>query len=382
MWQRAAVFLALVAGVGMGLSGCGYFGGEKGVVKDRLAAKYKQASSLPPLEVPPDLTSSTIDDLMVVPDISPSGTATYSAYAGERDTVVASERRTAVLPEAKAIRIERDGNIRWLVIQSEPTEVWARVREFWQEGGFTLKRDDPRIGIMETEWAENRAEIPEGTIRRVLGKVLDPLYSASTRDKFRVRLERSEEPAVTELYLTHFGVEEVTRGETILWQPRPPSPELEAEMLNRLLVFLGADEKRAEKTMAAGGPSTGAKRGVLQREAGGASVLVLTDEFAQAWRRTGLALDRIGFTVEDRDRSRGEYRVRYQDSLAEQDKPGMLSRLAFWRKGSGPSENARYIIEVSTEGAGTKVSVLDNRGRRDTSDTARQILSLLQEQLN
>ncbi|RMD71581.1 MAG: outer membrane protein assembly factor BamC, partial [Gammaproteobacteria bacterium] len=247
------------------------------------------------------------------------------------------------------------------------------VRAFWLKNGFVLKKEDPRLGIMETDWAENRADIPQGPIRKLLGKVLDQLYSTATRDKFRVRIEPGPEPGTTELYLAHRGMEEVVQGETTVWQPRPSDPELEVEMLKRLMVFLGVEEEKA-KAMAAREGVTHAR---WLEDAQGAYIL-LDEDFPDAWRRVGLSLDRLGFTVEDRDRTQGRYFIRYLAS--EEEKKGWLSKLAFW-KGEKASKPGEYIVEVEPREKGAKVWVHAKEGQKADAETARRILKLLYEDL-
>ena len=200
--------------------------------------------------------------------------------------------------------VERDGNQQWLVVHGAPSQVWPKVREFWLQEGFLVKMEDPRVGILETGWAENRADIPGGPIRNFLGKVIDAVYSSATRDQFRVRLERGTESGTTEVFLTHRGVEEVLQGGiedgNAVWQPRPTDPELEAEMLKRLMVYLGIEEQKAEAMVARqSGPTVRAQ--MVSNDSG--SMLIVNEDFSRAWRRTGVALDRVGFAVEDRNRS-------------------------------------------------------------------------------
>ncbi len=341
-------------------------------------AEYKKSTSLPPLEVPPDLTSSTIDDTLVVPDISPDGTATFSDYSGERQDPQATNQE-AVLIQQENISVERDGDKRWLVIQGEPEQIYPKIRQFWLDAGILLKEENPRIGIMETDWIENRADIPKDPIRSFLGKALDSLYSASTRDKFRVRLERGDEAGTTEVYLTHRGVEEVVQGESTVFQERPSDPELEIEMLNRLVVFFGVDDQKAETLLAT--EESGSPRAQLTRDGEGNAALSLDEDFSRAWRRTGLALDRVGFTVEDRDRSRGVYYVRYIDPLKDDEKGGFLSKLQFWKDGDKPDTNEYLVSVVGEENAATRIVVLNKEGARTNSDTSNRILALLEEQL-
>jgi outer membrane protein assembly factor BamC len=370
---------ALLAVAAIWLAGCGD-SGIGGVIKDR-TADYKQSREAEPLEVPPDLSSIDSNGSMVVPEINRGGSATYSEYTGERK--LASARAVqAVLPAPNDMRVERRGDKRWLVIVGEPSAIWPRVRDFWISNGFLLVMEDPSIGIMETDWAENRADIPDGPIRRLLGKIMEGAYSAATRDKFRVRLEWGADPGTTEVFLTHRGVKEVANGDTFVWEPRPSDPELEAEMLRRLMVFLGVEDERARTRLAKA--TERRQRSQLMRGSDGLASLDIKENFARAWRLTGLALDRVGFTVEDRDRSKGIYYVRYHDLLKDDEgqKKGFLSRLAFWKKDDKEKKNSiEYQVALKGEGDHTRVVVLDKDGKRESSGTATRILTLIHEQL-
>ena len=368
--------VALAACAALAAAGCSTFGLELPSKK----VDYKSAGKIPPLDVPPDLTRPTTDDRYLVPDVNPKGTATFSAYSRDRAGAPHAAARD-VLPQAGEARVERAGTQRWLVVKGEPTVLWPVVKDFWQETGFIVNVEIPEAGVMETDWAENRAKIPDGLIRNTLGKLFDSVYSTSERDKFRTRLERGGDAGTTEIYISHRGMEEVfttASKEDTKWQPRPASPELEAEMLRRLMVRLGVQENRAKAQLAS---SAATPRASLSRSSDGAT-LSLDEQFDRAWRRVGLALDRVGFTVEDRDRSKGLYFVRYIDPEVDNksaDK-GWLSRLKFWGSSSKP-KNEQYQILVRGGDNGAQVNVLDKSGARETSQTAGRILSLLYDQL-
>ncbi len=351
---------------------------------------YKSTGKLPPLEIPPDLTRPSADDRYVVPDINPRGTATYSDYSRDRSgTQRSATVASLVLPTTKNVRVERDGNQRWLVVTETPDQVWPVVKSFWQETGFIVNVELPEAGIMETDWAENRAKLDAGVIRNFFGRVLDSVYSTSERDKFRTRLEKGVTPGTTEIYISHRGMEEVyttARGPSddvgggTMWQPRPPDPNLEAEMLGRLMTRFGVEGERAKQQLASA--ENVAPRARLIKSADGGT-LALNDQFDRAWRRVGLALDRVGFTVEDRDRSKGLYFVRYIDpqlDVQTKKETGWLSKLAFWRS-SDPPKPEKYRIVVSDNQSGALVSVLNKDGRPEQSDTSNRILTLLYNQL-
>jgi outer membrane protein assembly factor BamC len=347
--------------------------------------EYKSAGKLPPLEIPPDLTRPTADDRYAVPDINPKGGASYSVYSKERGAVPDASK-AAVLPAQENARVERSGSQRWLVVKGEADSVWNVVKEFWQETGFIVNVENPDAGVMETDWAENRAKIPEGGIRGLLGKVIDSVYSTSERDKFRTRLERSTEPGMTEVYISHRGMEEVYTSsgadhKDTKWQPRPPDPEIEAEMLRRLMARFGVQQARAKVEIAAAQAPLQAK--LLKGRDG--SLLSVNDQFDRAWRRVGLALDRVGFTVEDRDRSKGLYFVRYVDPDADNrtaQSKGFFAKLIPFTFGSKPKPSGeKFSIQVKDADSVSEVSVLDKDGKQEKSETANRILSLLYEQL-
>jgi outer membrane protein assembly factor BamC len=348
---------------------------------------YKSATQLPPLEIPPDLTRPSADDRFVVPDVNPKGTATFSAYSKERSGE-AQPVNSTVLPSQENARIERAGTQRWMVVKGDPDTLWPVVKDFWQEIGFVVNVEMPEAGVMETDWAENRAKLPDGFIRNTLGKLLDSIYSTSERDKFRTRLERSSEKGMTEIYVSHRGMEEVyvtpDRDQT-KWQPRPPDPELEAEMLRRLMVRFGVQQDRAKAQLTASTAAAAAPRAKLSSGKGSTGTLLLDEQFDRAWRRVGLALDRVGFTVEDRDRSKGVYYVRYIDPELDNKnyKPqgGWLSKLKFWESSSSKPKTEQYRIVVKDIESGAEVNVLNKEGAREQSETASRILSLLYEQL-
>ncbi len=367
----------LISLVALAVAGCG-------ILPDSKKIDYKSSGKAPSLEVPPDLSQISRDDRYKVPDGAGKGSATFSAYAADR-TPAAQAQNSVVLPQIDKVRVERSGTQRWLVVNVPAEKVWDTVKEFWQESGFIVNVERPEAGVMETDWAENRAKIGDDFIRRSLGKLLDTLYSTGERDKFRTRFEPGAELGTTDIFISHRGMEEVyssSAKDQTRWQPRAADPELEAEMLRRLMVRLGAEEKRAEAALA-----SSAKTEPRARMAGGKNgdgILEVDERFDRAWRRVGLALDRVGFTVEDRDRSRGLYFVRYvdpeQDNASKKD-DGILTKLAFWKGKEAVSSKVQYRIHVSGVGTQTTVQVLTAEGGADQSETARKILGLLQQQL-
>ena len=335
---------------------------------------YKSAAKAPTLEVPPDLTQLRKESRYAIE--STSSTASGFQNAGSR-VVDAGTAANALGP----VRMERQGNQRWLVASLPADKIWEPLREFWTSNGFVLVTDAPDVGIMETEWAENRAKLPQDFIRRTLGKVLDPLYSTGERDKFRTRVERNAQGGV-EIYITHRGMIENyadSQKTSTIWQPRPSDPELEIEFLRRLMVKLGTSSEEAKTATAlVNAPEA---NNIISR-INGQPVILLQDNLDRSWRRTGVALDRSGFTVEDRDRTAGVYFVRYVAAGTSRDSTGLLGRM-FGSKKDTPSTLTKYQISLTASGENqSTLRVLTATGQPEPSaQDAERILKLIATEL-
>ena len=369
----------------LSLAGCSTLDGMFSSDKVDYRTQAKQTSGL---DVPPDLTQLAKDNRAQVQ----GGSITASSLSASRPaaTGTASLAANSVAPAAAGdVRLERSGTDRWLHTSAAPEQVWPQLRAFWQERGLELTKEQPEVGIMETNWAENRAKLPQDIIRQTIGKVFDGLYSTGERDMYRTRVERGANG--TDIFISHRGMQEVyttSAKDSTAWQPRPSDPSLEAEMLSRLMLKLGGQEADAKAIVADASGTTAPKASPLAT--GGESPrtrrpltevpdsLAVNDGFDRAWRRVGLSLDRHGFTIEDRDRAAGLFYLRYADpEKAGQEEPNFFQRL-FGAKGTTP---VRYRVSVKAEGDKSTVRILDDRGQAVTDDNAKRILSLLMDDL-
>ena len=339
---------------------------------------YKsQSAKTSPLEVPPDLTQLQRDGRYA----PASGSVSASTYqTGGATLNPAAATAVGVAPVTLGeMRVVREGNQRWLVVPMPADQLWPQLRDFWNERGFSLVIDNAQAGVMETDWAENRAKIPQDVVRRTIGRVVDSLYDTGERDRYRTRVERNGN--TSEVYISHRGMTEEYAGdrkERTVWTPRPADPNLEAEFLTRLMVKLGTKEIEARQVVAtaASAPSTAAARA---RAVSGQPALQVDEGFDRAWRRVGLALDRTGFTVEDRDRSQGTYFVRYVEPVANKSEPGFFSKL-FSSAASTPAP-LKYRITLKSEGEKTTVSVLNAQGTPESSANAQRIVQVIADDL-
>lgn len=353
-------------------TGCGSLGGDtvdyRGTV---VRAK--------PLDVPPDLTQLARDSRYT------SQGGVVSAAASNAPTATGAPAAVAVSAVAD-MRIERSGQQRWLVVPVPPEQLWPQLRAFWEARGFQIAMEDAKAGVIETNWAENRGKLPNDVVRNLLGRLAGGLFDTGERDQFRTRLERTEAAGKvgTEVFISHRGIEETVVSSTgarddntTRWRLRPSDPQLEAEMLARLMVSLGGvkDEPAARTAVAAAPESPARARLVVD----GAAIEV-DEAFDRAWRRVGLALDRGGFTVEDRDRTLGLYYVRYVDPKSiGKEEPG------FWAKLFGNTENPlevrRFRVAVRANGAQTVVAILTQAGAADTGENGKRVASQLLAEL-
>jgi len=337
---------------------------------------YKTAQRTQPLEVPPDLSQIKSDSRYQLPGMSVS--------ANQMQTGV---QQASALPTAAQqfgeIKLERAGNQRWLVVSKSADQLWDPVLEFWKANGFVVKVNRPEIGVMETEWAENRAKLPMDFVRESLGKLLGSLYSTGELDKFRTRMERNADGS-TEIYVSHKGMIEVyarERDDFTQWQPRPSDPELENEFLRRLMIALGTSQANAQAALPAAAkgstPATKAAVKAAVESVDGIPTLWLQDSLDRAWRRVGLALDRSGFTVEERDRKTLTYTVRYVPSVApgQAADPGFFAKLFSSKsKDSGPVQMKVLLLE---SGNRIQVRALTPDGQPNRSAQATDMLELL-----
>jgi outer membrane protein assembly factor BamC len=344
-------------------------------------AEYKTgAARTRSLDVPPDLTQLSRDSRF-----APQGGVVTASAAGRPSApgaaaAAAPGAQTVALQQRGEVRIAREGAQRWIVTPQSPEQLWPLLRTFWESNGFTLASENAAAGTMETNWSENRAKLPTEVTRLRLDSLLGRLLDTGERDQYRTRIERG--PAGTEIYISHRGIEEVdtsTERDQTRWRPRASDPQLEAEFLGRLLVALGQPAPVAAAAVAAAEPAAAASTGAVRARAlEGAAGLELDEPFDRAWRRVGQALDRGGFSVEDRDRNGGLYYVRYIDpALAGREEPNFLMRLFTRNTPTGP---LRYRVALKPAGNKTTLTVQTSAGAPETGpDGQRIVAQLLQE---
>jgi outer membrane protein assembly factor BamC len=385
---------------------------------------YKGAGRSRPLEVPPDLTASPVSDAYSIP-----GSTNYSSYSQAQEGQEIGVEKVLVTPDG--VRLEKAGAQRWLVVNSPAEKVWPVILEFWADQGFAVRSENAQLGVMETEWIDSEAikKDETGNLGDRFDKMLDKLSGYADKKKFRTRIDRGNEANTTEIYMTHRSVSgapddgknriktqlgEIDTGYKLEGKTAVAEDvrdaELDAELLRRLMVKLGVAEQKSKDIIAQG---VILKRAEVIKEADGSATLKLNDAFDRAWRRVGLALDRVGFVIEDKDRSNGIFFVRYADvdiddtpkkkkglldtlkfwgdddkkeagAVSDKDEKSMVEKLKFWGTDDKQKVNPekQYRIKVADgDKDNTIVTVVDKEGTRIRTTTANRIVALMYEQL-
>ena len=369
MNRHLRLSLAWILGTAL-LSGCGVLSGNKDM--DYQSAAKRET----PLEVPPDLVRPTKDERFALPA---SGVASRADFDRQQSGGARQAAAAPVLPEVSGMRIERIGEQRALIVNQPAEKLWPVLRQFWLDAGFAISVENPETGLLETDWAEDRAKIPEDFLRKTLGRVFDRLYDTGERDKFRMRLERLPN-GESEITVSHRGLLEIASTSAsdskITWTNRPTDQQLEADFLRRIMLRLGADEGRAKSLLAEASPAVAAASII---KTGGESQISLAESFDRSWRRVGVAIDRLGFTVEDRDRAKGLFYVRYRDPTTQADeKKGFFGKLF---SGSASTDPVQYQVVVQGQANQSIVRVLDKVGKPINDKDAQKVLTVLFEQL-
>ena len=367
---RHLKIVAFAAALTCVLAGCSTF--EEGKID------YKSASQATTLEVPPDLTQLKRDSRYLVP--ASASALAMAASTGSRATTDAGTASNQVAD----VKIVRTGTQRYLLVQRSADAVWEPLRDFWKDNKFTLTTDQPELGIMETDWAENRAKLPQDFVRKTIGRIFDTLYSTGERDRFRTRVERTDNGI--EITITHRGMLEVFSNAAqtqTMWTPRAADPELEIEFLRRLMLRLGG-QNTATATNTAGKPAaanlaSGIASDVKVVKVNERPAIEISDGFDRAWRRVGVAIDRTGFTVEDRDRAQGYFFVRYAPPGTSGSEPGFFAKL-FSSDKATPSL-AKYRIVLTSKGDVSTVQIQAADGIPETSSNAEKIIKLLADEI-
>lgn len=352
--------LLLVGITALSLGACSWFAGDD--------PEAGEALVLPPLEIPPDLVTPQGDPRLARPSLpepkKPGSAALIGAAPADCQCSEPPRIGEQVLPQGKGVQRMREGQRRWLVVQAEPEQVWPLVRGFLEMRGYRVQRDEPAIGVLETDWKPIVADVVAGQE----DADSDP-GQANWRERLRLRIEPADQAGRTEIYLSQHHSQRVSAAadSAAQWELRPPDLERAVEMLNRLASYLAAEnvQDAAPLTPVAA---------EIKVDDGGHTVLQLGAAFDLAWRRTSLALQALGFTIEDHDRASRIFHV-YNDLPS-----GLSEEELKFGKPKSATVREEYWLHLQEHGENVHLSVRNKDGQVDESQIAHHLLNLLQGQ--
>ncbi len=396
--KRSTLLMALVgSGLLASLSGCSTI---QSIFRST-PVDYQNTTQIAKLEVPPDLTSPSTDSQYQVQGNTKPGNATWSSWSASQQNTAKPDTTQAeatpqpasaesgaseVLPAAPAgVRLERDGCERWLVIDAPAEKVWPVLEQFWKDKGYDLVENNPQLGLLQTGWKESASRLPQDIIHSTLGKVLPSLYSSDQRNAFRTRIERdAAHPGQTEVYVSERSVTQVydnsIDGLHTQWQRLPPDPGAEALVLEDLMGRFGVPKPKAQVMVAATPAASGLAH--LNQSADGGQVLTDQEPFDRAWRRVGLALDRVGYNVVDRDRTKGVYFVtEARTNVDNSQSGGFWNKLEFWKHTGDNFNQYQVELDENATATSTDIHILSATGKTAPADVTKRILGKLYDQL-
>jgi len=313
---------------------------------------YEESKDLSDLDVPPGLDhpQTGTDNL---PELS-QNIKTYSGY----EESIKGKPASRLERKYKGMNFVRGGSLYWLEVAAPGNQVWNELRNFFLRLGFEFKRESPQIGYLETDWLANKVGLPTSFI----GSFIDNLFSSSEiMDKYRIRIEWDAEKKVSRVFINHQGLREIADEEednisvvTTKWVPRPTEPELEVEMLMRFMAFRGLSEALAEENIAA----TKKRRVAEVKVVGDKRTFIINAPFARGWRHVGIALDRLGYLVEDKNRSAGVYYISLPETFVIPKESGLFGSI--FTSNTETPKHLKYLIILEDNGESTNVKIKSN----------------------
>lgn len=315
------------------LAGCSYLTGDDGYFRDR-QGDYLVAPTAPPMEIPDELDSYTLDALYVIPEALPEERAYFLRAPAPRglDTNV-----------REGVVVQRFGDRRWIVIGAEPGQVWPRMRDYWSTAQIRLAAEDATQWEMETVWLGEEGE----------------------RNKYQVRIEPGIHSGNSEVYVRQVSESYVENPDAdINWPEDSASLELEHAMLDDISLYLAdrTDLYRASSVSLLAGSIQAESKANIQPSASG-DILQIRIDFDRAWSQVNQSLGNAEVEVIDSDREAGVYTVRYAGD-ADAERPGFFARL--FSRGDDEMEPVEFTVTISDEG--DRVTV-----RAQSSDSAATI---------
>lgn len=349
------------------------------------APDYRQSSVNRTIEVPPDLTSGATSNNMAVDNFTPASVTSYNDF---QNAQVQRNNRgyIQVLPQLYGVSvIENSGHLPYISTQADATTAWQIVKKYWMDNGVRLAIDNPNIGIMETDWLQNKADTPKTGISGLLNSLLGFVNDNDQRDRYRMRFSRNAAGG-TDIALIYSKSELTAQYDTpsgtkdpagFKWQESDnKNPELQLEMTRRIALYLSEQLKQRTGTQQSNNTTNhqtaSHSYAMVTTLSNGQPALVINGNYAQNWRTLGIALDRASFTIEAQDYNSGSYKVRYTPQSDNQSQ-SFFGKL--WGSNDQPNTHRpQYLIRLADQGSQSIAVVQNLDGTNANAAQARALL--------
>ena len=344
-----------------------------------LDRRYLDATLTERLELPPDLVDTREESNFELP----------STISGDGEI---GRGQIPVVAKVESLKLESSGDMYWLSVEQPVTDLYQMVKNFWAEQGYRLVVDEPVIGVMQTEWVYKEEGADQRSENWFL-QLFDEAELSASQDQFRTRIERGP-GGDNRIYIAHRGTEYqyvfdardtgrntgTSAPTDNQWRFRQPEPELEIEMLSRLMLHLGLRQAEVDEQVASLKLYSPQAFMHLNSEEN-SPYLIIKSPYQIAWNRILHQLDRLNFEIAKKEYKSGltEEGVIFVNTMVEEDseKGGFFSFL------SGSDTNKRQMVLVLSEESHelTRVDLENNAGDYDTSPEGAEFMTLLYQRI-
>ena len=348
------IIAVAVSAVALSSTGCGWLTGDDGIFRDR-SNDYRAASADSPLELPPGIETTSIEDAYAVPVIS--------------DRTSLDDNFTVPAPEpldegadSSQVRINKLGDQRWILLNGSPGQTWPRLRGFLTLNQLGVQRADAANGIIETGW-------------------LQPSGEDNLRERYQMRVDQGVQRGTSEVYILQA---DIRAGEDD-WPASSSNPEREAQMTQALAQYLADSAAAAAVSLLAQQAFDDLGRITLEQDEQANVFIKLQLPFDRAWASVGSALPKAGYAVDDLNRDQRTYYVQYQEEAEkEAAKPGFFARL-LGRSANQETDSleSNYLIKVQSQNDRTvRVFIRDENGQVIAKKDSERLLKLLKRHIS
>ena len=347
------------------VSGCSSDGNER-------RQAYLDADYYTRMELPPDLTSVTDKNQLKAPKPTAEAARRFEQETADLGSAK-SQDTVAMSIKVKGARMQAGDGVFWLEVDENVDKLWPQLSAFWGHEGVKIVRNEPMLGMVETDWVSKLQVDDDASFITKLFNTVDP----DKLDKFRMRVEPEQRKNKTKIFMSHSGMEKSVEGDDVNWRSRCSEEELEREMLNRLALFVGLNEKQSKKAFENYRPF--ASRVKISRDK--VNSLYITGSVDFVWKRSLRALDRMGMDVLKKNLKTRQIKVAIEKLTKEspgeeRDEIAESSWLMQWLSGSGEdyaeNKSRQFILKLVRENGIVRLDILTPDGEPAKSVLAEQ----------